>query len=237
MSTTAGDEHRRPSTEHADRSVPRATGRVLDLLEIVIDERDCTLTGAATRSALTPTTALRHLRALEARGYIVRDDAGRFSVGPTMRRLAAAIGDVDPVGQLVAAAQPLLDAAARDTGESVYLAVSDGSVATYVASAESTRAIRHVGWIGQTVTLHDTAVGDALRSPGTCVTRTGAVEPDITAISLAIPAIDHLGVALSVIGPSHRFGTSTLADHELVLRSTTDRFIRQLGIHTEAVAS
>jgi DNA-binding IclR family transcriptional regulator len=225
------------SDEKTGQSVPRSAGRVLDLLEIVLDERTCTLTEAATASGLTPTTALRHLRALEARGYVERDDSGRFSVGPTMRRLAAAIGDVDPVGRLVAAAQPLLDAAARDTGESVYLAVSDGSVATYVATAESPRAIRHVGWIGQTVTLDGTAVGDALRSPGTCVTRTGAVEPDITATSLAIPATDHLGVALSVIGPTHRFTEAVRDDHERVLRHTTDRFIRQLGGRTEAVAS
>jgi DNA-binding IclR family transcriptional regulator len=236
MSTT-GNGPDEPATHRGHPSVPRAAGRVLDLLEIVLDERSCTLTEAAATSGLTPTTALRHLRALEARGYVERDDAGRFSVGPTMRRLAAAIEKVDPVGRLIAAAQPLLDAAARDTGESVYLAVSDGSVATYVASAESSRAIRHVGWIGQTVTLDGTAVGDALRSTGTCVTRTGAVEPDITAISLAIPAADNLGVALSVIGPEHRFGEATRAEHERVLRHTADRLLGQLGGRVAAVAS
>ncbi len=48
-------------------AVPRAVGRVLDLLEIVLAEKSCTLTTAASASDLTPTTALRHLRALEAR--------------------------------------------------------------------------------------------------------------------------------------------------------------------------
>ena len=36
-------------------------------------------------------------------------------------------------------------------------------------------------------------------------TRTGAVEPDVTAMSLALPSIGKLGVAISIVGPSHRF--------------------------------
>ena len=37
------------------------------------------------------------------------------------------------------------------------------------------------------------------------MTRTGAVEPDITAVSRALPALRRLGVAVSVIGPQYRF--------------------------------
>ena len=239
MPTDHRPDHATDPTSHAtgDHAVPRSVGRVLDLLEIVLGAGGRTLTEAANEAALTPTTALRHLRALEARGYVERDDAGRFSVGPTMRRLAAVLGDSDPVRRLVATAQPLLDAAACETGESVYLAVSDGSVATYVATAESTRAIRHVGWIGQNVTLDGTAVGDALRAPGSCVTRTGAVEPDITAISLAIPAAGTLGIALSVIGPEYRFRKSSRQAHERVLCRTVDEFVTRLDGHRSAVAS
>ena len=231
----ATDPTHRATGEH---TVPRSVGRVLDLLEIVLGAGagGCTLTEAANEAALTPTTALRHLRALETRRYVERDQSGRFSVGPTMRRLSAVLGDADPVRRLVAAAQPLLDAAAHETGESAYLAVSDGSVATYVATAESARAIRHVGWIGQNVTLDGTAVGDALRSPGSCVTRTGAVEPDITAISLAIPTVDSLGVAVSIIGPEHRFRETSRRDHERVLRRTVDDLVTRLD-GPRAVAS
>ncbi len=220
-----------PATE-----VPRSVGRVLDLLEIVLGAGSCNLTAAATASGLTPTTALRHLRALEARGYVERDAAGTFSVGPTMLRLGATLAETGPVERLVATAQPHLDALAEETGESTYLALSDGRIATYVATAESGRAIRHVGWIGQNVALDGTAVGEALKTPGRCVTRTGAVEPDITAISIAIPTDGKLGVALSIIGPQHRCTEPMRTQHERALTRTADQLSHQLGAHA-AVAS
>jgi len=224
------------NTDPPAAQVPRSVGRVLDLFEAVLGAGECNLTAAAAACGLTPTTALRHLRALEARGYVDRNDDGAFSVGPTMLRLAATLGDDDPVAHLVAIVQPHLDALATETGESTYLAISDGSVATYVATAESGRAIRHVGWIGQNVTLDGTAVGDALQAPGRAVTRTGAVEPDITAISLAIPVPGRLGVTLSIIGPEHRFTRANRLAHEAALVRVADRLGEQLGLGA-AVAS
>ena len=233
MTLTDPDDAGRDPSGHA---VPRSVGRVLDLLEIVLGTRGCTLTNAADACGLTPTTALRHLRALEARGYVERDRSGTYRVGPTMRRLTAALGDDDPIRRLVAAAQPHLDTLAAATGESTYLAVSDGRIATYVATAESERAIRHVGWVGQNVALDGTAVGAALASPGTCVTRTGAVEPDITAISVAIAVPDATGVALSVIGPAHRFDEATRRAHEQALLGSAATLARHLGVVHEAAS-
>jgi DNA-binding IclR family transcriptional regulator len=201
------------NSQQSDDVVPRTVARVLDLLEIVLSSGPCNLTSAATEAELTPTTALRHLRALEARGYVDRDEQGLFSAGPTIVRIGAALNDGGPLARLLAVAQPHLDELARCTGESTYLAVSDGRTATYVATAESTRAIRHVGWVGQNVTLNGTAVGEALRTPGTPIIRTGAVEPDITAVSCALDSgSEHtatLGVAVSVVGPSHRLSPDT----------------------------
>jgi len=227
--------------DHDDESdgdlVPRSVGRVLDLLEIVLEEGACNLTTAATSSGLTPTTALRHLRALEARGYVDRDDTGVFSAGPTLLRIAATLRDGGPLDGLVSAAQPQLSNLAATTGESAYLAVSDGATATYVATVESSRAIRHVGWVGQNITLEGTAVGEALAEPGTCATRTGAIEPDITAVSRALPAGGNLGIALSVIGPRHRFGSAERKRAEAALVTATDQLTRDLGFTPKAVAS
>ena len=182
-----------------DAGVPRSIARVLDLLEIVLAERSCNLTTAAATSGLTPTTALRYLRALEARGYLVRDGAGEFSAGPTILRIAASLRGSTSLERLITLAQPLLDALARDTGESAYLAVSDGHVGTYVATAESSRAIRHVGWIGQDVDLERSALGAALLAPGTTAFRTGAIEADIAAMSRAA-AVDTLTTELHTHG-------------------------------------
>lgn len=210
-------------------AVPRSIGRVLDLLEVVLGERSCKLTRAAAAADLTPTTALRHLRALEARGYLDRDDDGVFSAGPTILRIAATLRDVGPLEHLVATTQPHLDALAGETGESAYLAVSDRDVATYIATAESDRAIRHVGWVGQNVALDGTAVGEALATPGVVVTRTGAVEPDITAMSLALPVVGKLGIAVSVIGPEHRLDANARTKTEAALSRTVGELCRDLG--------
>ena len=211
--------------------VPRSIGRVLDVLEIVVAEGSCNLTTVATRSGLTPTTALRHLRALEARGYIERDGNGRFSAGPTLIRVTAALRGATSIDYLVAVAQPHLNALARRTRESTYLAIGDHTTATSVATAGSDRAIRHVGWVGQNVPLKGTAVGAALASPGRCATKTGAVEPDITAISLALPSAGGklFSVAVSVIGPKHRLRPAARADVETALVATVGRLSRDLG--------
>jgi IclR family acetate operon transcriptional repressor len=225
-----------PPSTSSDPEVPRSTGRVLDLLEIVLAAGSCNLTTAATKANLTPTTALRHLRALEARGYLDRDDAGDFSAGSTVLRMAAVLRSTGELDHLIIAAQPHLDALARATGESAYLAVSGGREATYIATAESDRAIRHVGWVGQVVRLNDTAVGDALASPGTLVSRTGAVEADITAVSLSLGSYSKLEVALSVIGPVHRLDDKARLLVEKHLLSAVTELRRSLGIDDQAVA-
>ena len=92
--------------------VPRSVGRIFDLLEVVLSEGSCNLTTAANATGLTPTTALRHLRGMEARGYVERDAGGLFSAGPTLRRLAAVVHDGGPLDRVIAAAQPRLEALA-----------------------------------------------------------------------------------------------------------------------------
>lgn len=184
--------------------VPRSIERVLDLLEIVLAESGCTLTTAASNADLTPTTALRYLRALEVRGYLDRDEQGLFHPGATIQRIAVSLHDGGLLNGLLATAQPHLDALAASSGESVYLVVSDGRTATYVATAESSRAIRHVGWVGQNVPIEGTAAGAAFQAPGTPVVRTGAVEPDITAISMSLQGTSGPALAVSIVGPDQR---------------------------------
>ena len=224
-------EHNSEKAADSDaQAVPRSVGRVLDLLEAVLAERTSNLTAAATATGLTPTTALRHLRALEARGYLDRDGAGVFSAGPTMLRLAASLHDGGPLERLTEFAQPHLDHLVEQTGESAYLAVGDRRTATYVATSESNRAIRHVGWAGQNVSLERTAVGAALAEPGVVAIRTGAVEPDITAISLALPRITKLGIAISVIGPEHRLDAEACEHVARALARSRADLCRDLGI-------
>jgi len=221
-----------PDTEIA---VPRSVGRVLDLLETVLVDGPCSLTAASAQVGLTPTTALRHLRALEARGYLDRDGSGIFDAGPVMLRLAASLCESKELDRLIAAAQPVLTKLAGTTGESTYLAVSDGRQATYIATAESDRAIRHVGWVGRVIPLDDTAIGEALASPGSVAFRVGAVEPDVTAISLSPGNHNKLGIAISVIGPSHRLDHSVVTTVGKSLKTAVAELGRILGLNVDGV--
>ncbi len=216
----------------AEAAVPRSVGRVLDAFEAVLAEGRCNLATVARATDLTPTTALRHLRALEARGYLVRDAEGTFAPGPTIMRIAASLPDDGPLDRLVAAAQPHLERLAAGTGESAYLAVGDDATATYVAVAEGTRQVRHVGWVGQDVPTVGTAVGDALAEPGAARVRTGAVEPDVTAVSLGLPALgpDGLRCALSVVGPAVRLTGHDLDAVQDAVASAAVDIVAELGL-------
>ena len=66
--------------------VPRSVGRAFELLELVVTDGETNLTTAAQRAGLTPTTALCHLRALEALRYVHRDRDGVYSAGPAVIR-------------------------------------------------------------------------------------------------------------------------------------------------------
>lgn len=217
-------------------TVPRAVGRVLDLLEAALELQHCTLSAAAEACELTPTTALRHLRALEARGYLTRDSGGEFSAGPTLIRIAASLRDAERLDPLIATAQPYLDELAATTGESTYLAICDHRMATYIAYAESERAIRHVGWVGQTIPLAGTAVGAAIERPGIVACRTGAVEPDISAVSLSV-GLNRPTMAMSVIGPQHRLDAKAVQRISTALDHAVASLGQSLGLHQERVVS
>jgi IclR family acetate operon transcriptional repressor len=235
--TSTARDTTRPDTGADEAGVPRSISRVLDLFEVVLAERHCNLTAAASATELTPTTALRYLRALEARGYVDRDATGDFSAGPTILRIAAALRGGTVLDRLATIAQPHLDRLAAETGESTYLAASDGRTGTYIATAESARAIRHVGWIGQDVDLDGSALGAALEAPGITATRTGAIEADITAISRALPANGKLGLALSIVGPEHRFTGVARTAHETAIAETVDALKHELRTNGEDYTS
>jgi IclR family transcriptional regulator, acetate operon repressor len=170
------------------------------------------LTEAAALVGLVPSTALRQLRSLEAADLLVRSNVDQlYRPGPRLIALAKTVF----VGRSFASiAQPFIDQLAVTAGESAYLAVSESSRrACYVAASPGHHALRHTGWLGRSFATASTAVGAALRgridADGT-VSREGALEPGITAISAPIRSGDGIVGAVSVIGPTFR-----LVDREL----------------------
>ena len=213
ISTPVPSDQSSSSTLHSSRSAER----VLNLLDTVASSGSVSLTAAAAQADIPPSTALRHLRLLTNQGFLIKDDQGWYSIGPTFVRMALASHQRGPYARLTTAAQPGLERLVEDTEESAYLAVRDGDEAVYIATAESRRAIRHVGWVGRSVPLDGTAVGEALlASPQTPGSRpdlhfnTGAIEPDVTAVVAPIHGSSQVVGALSLLGPADRLAHERL---------------------------
>lgn len=224
----------RESSLHISRSAERA----LQLLDAVITNGGLSLGDAAGIVDIPVSTALRHLRGLEAQGFLVRDEHGVFAAGPTFVRLALNTLSEGWMSRLIGVARPHLEELVEATEETCYLAIRDRDRATYVASAEGTRAIRHVGWTGRSVPLAGTAVGAALaEAPITdsdadipTHVNTGAAEPDVTAVSAPVYGRDgRVVAALSVIGPAHRLEGERLETAASAVAAEAASLGRDLG--------
>ena len=200
------------------------------------------LTEAAARVGLVPSTALRQLRALEAAGMLHRsEDDQLYRPGPRLVDLARTVF----VGQsLPAAAQPFLDHLATTTGESAYLAVAAGPRrAMYVATAPGPHALRHTGWLGRSFASASSAVGAALAGrvdDDGCVAREGVLEDGITAVSAPIragrsssPPLSNIVAAFSVVGPTFRIDGGDLSAVRRSVATTAQHFSLTLG-HADA---
>ena len=192
-----------------ERSTPRATDRGLSLLRVVADAATgITLADAARAVDLTPSTALRQLRALEAAGFAARADEAQWVPGPELLRIARNLSSVASLPRL--AAEPLR-ALAEATGESAYLAEPhDAHTARYTAMHQGSHTVRHVSWLGHEITRRGTALGAALAgrvdAESGVAERVNAVEDGTTAVSAPVrDASGAIVAALSVVGPSYRF--------------------------------
>ena len=204
-----------PAAETLHRS--RSAERVLALLDAVVTSGELSLSAAAARTDIPASTALRHLRVLTDRGYLIKDGSGSYSVGPSFVRTALASLQSGPYARLRSAALPELERLVEATEESAYLAVRDGNTAVYIATVEGRRAIRHVGWVGRSVPVEGTAVGAALlaapMAPGSRpepTFNTGAIEPDVSAVCAPIHGVGGPVAALSVLGPADRLAGTRL---------------------------
>ena len=213
LSTRVPSDESPAATLHSSRSAER----VLNLLDAVASTGTVSLTAAAEQADLPTSTALRHLRLLTNRGYLTKDEQGLYSVGPAFVRMALASYLRGPYARLTNAAQPGLEQLVDATEESAYLAVRDGTEAVYISTAESRRAIRHVGWVGRSVPLEGTAVGLALLDdPQPLGSRprvhcnTGAIEPDVTAVVAPVVTTGQVVAAISLLGPADRLSGKRL---------------------------
>ncbi|NAZ82669.1 helix-turn-helix domain-containing protein [Kineococcus sp. R8] len=137
----------------------QSVARALSLLDRVAAGTS-TLTELAEAEGVHKSTVLRVLRVLEQEGFVHRDAEHRYALGAHLFRLAQqALDAVDVRGVAAGRLRRLRD----ETGQTVHLAVLDGSAATYVDKLEPRdAAVRMSSRIGRSAALHCTAVGKVL---------------------------------------------------------------------------
>lgn len=134
--------------------------RVFELLEAISDAGgEISLSDLAAASELPMPTIHRLLRTCVALGYARQLPSRRYALGARLIPLGERAGR-----QLGRAAQPRLLELVGELGETVNLAVLEGTQAVYVAQQPSRHSMRMFTEIGRRVDLHDTGVGKAILS-------------------------------------------------------------------------
>jgi IclR family acetate operon transcriptional repressor len=149
------------STNSADPSSgSQSVDRAITVLEIIAREGSASVSEVATEVGVHRSTISRLLTVLDLRGLVeAAPGRGRYRLGSGILRLASAVGtslDVTVQGADVAA-----DLAAT-IGETVNIAVVQGSSAINVHQSEGTGAITANNWVGRPTPLHATSSGKVL---------------------------------------------------------------------------
>jgi DNA-binding IclR family transcriptional regulator len=155
---------RRPVKDATRRraSSPARTIQSIDraaaLLKAIADSpRPATVIELAERCGLNRSTAWRLLATLDRHGLVERDPVTqRYDVGYALTRFAAA-GDHTA---FVRRARPALERLARETGETVNLALPKRFELVYVDQVQANQ-IMAPNWLGRAVPIHATSSGKA----------------------------------------------------------------------------
>ncbi|MGH3951927.1 MAG: IclR family transcriptional regulator [Pseudonocardiaceae bacterium] len=138
----------------------QSVDRAINVLELLARAGDAGITEIAGELGVHKSTASRLVYTLQARELVEQQgERGRFTIGIGMLRFAGAVTGQLDIARLGA---PLCVALAEKLGETVNIAVLDGSVAINVSQARGASAVAAQNWTGQRTPLHATSSGKVL---------------------------------------------------------------------------
>ncbi len=130
------------------------------LIEIIQDAREpMNLKRLSVTSGLTNSTAYRLLGYLTEKAWLVRDARGNYTSSP---KLPGSHEEVDPVSRLSLIARPFFWGLLKYTGETVSLAMLDGSEVVFLDGMDSPHQFRVVARGGQRSVFYRIALGKAI---------------------------------------------------------------------------
>lgn len=216
------------------RSGVKVLDKVLRLLDVVEYSQPISLQELVDLIGLPRTTAYRLLTALEAHGFIRRDDGGRYITGS--RFATASLLQVTP---------PILSALTTETGESTQLFVRRGNQRLCLVSIESPAELRTIVPVGALLPLDKGSggrvlLGDPALGPNGWVESVGERSPGVASVSAPVFDDGVLIAALCLSGPIDRLAPSPGRKFgEAVVRAARDveRAVASADVHGRAVRS
>ena len=157
---TPNPEPKRSSASR--RAGPQSVGRIFAILDSIAGRRaGASLSELAAIAGAPKTSLVGLLAGLSAEGCLVRDAAGRYSLGSRIHSLAmqAMAGR-----ELIVLARPVLLGLVGATGETAVIGAlaPDADLAVYLDKVESSNPIRYAVTVGERRDLYCTAMGKAL---------------------------------------------------------------------------
>lgn len=135
-----------------------AVDRALQLLSLLMDRRQVSVTEAARELDVAPSTAHRLLVTLCQRDFAEQDDRRLYRPGPQL----AGVRPSRDVERLTGALRPYLEQLYDRTGETVHLMTLDGTDVRFVDGIEGTKMLRVGLRIGARMPAYTTSGGKAM---------------------------------------------------------------------------
>ena len=208
-----------------------AVERALALLEAFEEPgRPLGLSDLSRRCGLAKSTTLRIAVSLIRRGFLVRQEDGRYRLGPALWRLGAAYrAGLQPAETI----RPILARLSEATGETASFYVRDAGRRICLYRHEPRRSIRHAITEGAAMPLDGGASALVLRAwldnaPDLAEVRArghaesrGARDPDVAAIAVPVLRQGTLLGALALSGPLSRFDATTTGERLAALHAAS----------------
>ncbi len=146
----------------APRGEPKSVGRIFSILEALSRTGSgLGLAELAGEAGAPKTSLVGLLSGLVAEKALVRDEAGRYQLGPRVHSLAM---QVTGGRELVKLARPVMEALCEKTGETVIFGTLTprADLVHYLDRIESTNAIRYAVTVGEERELYCSSMGKTL---------------------------------------------------------------------------
>lgn len=159
-----------------DSAGVKSADRAIAILEFLSATENASFSELSDALSLPKSSASALLATLESKGWIERDDLRRYTVGLRAWQVGRSYRGHD---DLASKARPIMDALARDVGETVQLARLDGMENVYIAISLSPNPMRLASSVGMRLPSHATGIGKALLSqldPAERARRVGAAQ-------------------------------------------------------------